>query len=204
MCVCVCALGSIGQLAGCGLQRWRWLRSSGGETAGVATIGSQVLSVTSTPPLPPASVPPFCLHSVRGRGGICYGERLTALMHISLNATLPAVTIRKEHMPGPGTTSEDLLRSQSHFFFCRLQYTLEVCIWSDCDGHFNRTEVWFCLADSNASQMDPITYLIVATSCLPFFLFFFSPQAAHCTLALQASWDNLISTAGPPFIFKHS
>lgn len=52
------------QLAGCGLQRRRWLGGSEGETAGVATIGSQVLSVTSTPPLPPTSVPPFCLHSV--------------------------------------------------------------------------------------------------------------------------------------------
>lgn len=117
-CVCarVCMLGSIGQLAGCGLQRWRWLGGSEGETAGVATIGSQVLSVTSTPPLPPTSLHPFCLHSVRGRCGICYGERLTALMHISLTATLPAVTIRKEHMPEPGTTSEELLRSHRHFF----------------------------------------------------------------------------------------
>lgn len=114
--MCVCVWGSVGQLAGCGLQRWRWLGGSGGETAGVATIGSQVLSVTSTPPLPPTSVPPFCLHSVRGRCGICYGERLTALMHISLTATLPAVTIRKERMPEPGTTSEELLHSQRHFF----------------------------------------------------------------------------------------
>lgn len=121
MCVSVyggeCVQGSIGQLAGCGLQRWLWLGGSGGETAGVATTGSQVLSVTSTPPLPAASVPPFCLHSVRGRGGICYGERLTALMHISLHATLPAVTIRKEHMPELGTTSEELLHSQSPPFF---------------------------------------------------------------------------------------
>lgn len=37
-------------------------------------------------------------------------------MHISLTATLPAVTIRKEHMPELGTTSEELLHSRSHFF----------------------------------------------------------------------------------------
>lgn len=122
--MCVCARGSVGQLAGCGLQRWRWMGGSGGETAGVATIGSQVLSVTSTPPLPPTSVPPFCLHSVRGRCGICYGERLTALMHISLTATLPAVTIRKEHMPEPGTTSEEPA-PQPETLFCHLQYDAE-------------------------------------------------------------------------------
>lgn len=167
MCVWECVQGSVGQLAGCGLQRWWWLGGSGGETAGVATIGSQVLSVTSTPPLPPTSVPHFCLHSVRGRGGICYGERLTALMHISLNATLPAVTIRKEHMPELGTTSEELLHSQIPLSF--LFWSPTVCIWSDCDSHLKRTEVWFCLPDSNASQMDPITCLIVATSCPPFF-----------------------------------
>lgn len=90
-------------------------------------------------------------------------------MHISLTATLPAVTIRK--VPEPGTTSEELLHSQRHFF-CHLQYMLEVCIWSDCDSHLNGTEVWLCLTDSNASQMDPITCLIVATSCLPSFFFF--------------------------------
>lgn len=38
-------------------------------------------------------------------------------MHISLNATLPAITIRKEHMPELGTTSDDLLHSQSSPFF---------------------------------------------------------------------------------------
>lgn len=108
--------------------------------------------------------------------GICYGERLTALMHISLTATLPAVTIRKEHMPELGTTSEELLHSRKPLF-CRLQFSLKVCIWSDCDSHLNGTEVWLCLTDSNAPQMDPITCLIVATSCLPFFF----SQAAQCT-----------------------
>lgn len=55
--------------------------------------------------------------------------------------------------------------------FCRLQYTWKVCIWSDCDSHLNGTEMRFCSADSKASQMDPITCLIVATSCPPFFFF---------------------------------
>lgn len=134
----------------------------------MATIGSQVLSVTSTPQLLflptslPPPLPPFC----HWRDGICYGEGLTALRHISLNATLPAVTIRKEHMPGPGTTTEELLYSSSFLSFCPLQYR-KVCIWCDCGSHLNRTEMWFCLADSNASQMDPITCLIVATSCPP-------------------------------------
>lgn len=119
LCMCVHTEVSKGQLAGCGLQRWLWLGGSGGETAGVAAISSQVLPLTSTPQLssPPTSLSPFCLHSVRGRDGICYGERLTALMHISLNATLPAVTIRKEHMLKLGTTSEELLHSQCSPFF---------------------------------------------------------------------------------------
>lgn len=65
-----------------------------------------------------------------------------------------------------------------------IQYMLKVCIWSDCDSHFNRTEVWFCLADSNASQMDPITCLIVATSCRPF-LFLFSGSTLHLSPASQ-------------------
>lgn len=119
--------------------------------------------------LPPTSALPLYLHPVRGRCGICYGERLTALVHI----TLPAVTIRKEHIPEPGTTSQQLLHSHRHFSrfssLCPLQYMLKVCIWSDSGGHLNRTEMWLCLTDSNASQMDPITCLIVATSCLPFF-----------------------------------
>lgn len=173
MCVCVCvfALSSTGQLAGCGLLRWRCLGGSGGETAGVATIGSQVLSVTSAPPstpsLLPTSVPPFCLYSVRERCGVCYWGRLTALMHISLTAALPAVTIRKEHMPELGTTSEEP-DSASRPFFVTYSTRLKVCGGSDRDSHLNGTEVWLCLTDSNASQMDPITCLIVATSCLPF------------------------------------
>lgn len=72
-------------------------------------------AVTSTPLLSPTSAP-HLPSAVRGRGGICYGEKLTALMHISLTATIPAVTIRKEHMPELGTTSEELLHSRSLFF----------------------------------------------------------------------------------------
>lgn len=34
-------------------------------------------------------------------------------MHISLSATLPAVTIRKQHMPELGTTSDELLHRRS-------------------------------------------------------------------------------------------
>lgn len=74
--------------------------------------------------------------------------------------------------------SSSTARSLSLFLF----WSPTVCIWSDCDSHLKRTEVWFCLPGSNASQMDPITCLIVATSCPPFFF----PQATHCTLALQA------------------
>lgn len=72
--VCLCVVGSIGQLAGCGLQRWQWSGGSGGETAGVATIGSQVLCVTSTPPLPRTSAPPSLLSP------FCQGERWHLLL----------------------------------------------------------------------------------------------------------------------------
>lgn len=120
--VCMCVSGSIGPIS----RMWstemavvgrQWRRNS---WCGHNWVTGSVCNLHTSPPLPllslPASVPPFCLHSVRGRGGICYGERLTALIHISLTATLPAVTIRKEHMPEPGTTSEELLHS--HCFFC--------------------------------------------------------------------------------------
>lgn len=150
---------------------------------------------TSAPP-PSPHLLSLCLHSVRRRDGVCYGEGLTALSHISLNATLPAVTIRTEHMPKLGTTSEALFCSRSSPCFRPLQYR-KVCIWCDCGSHLNRTEMWFCLADSNASQMDPITCLIVATSCPPI-----CPPLRLGTLALRARWDNLIDTAGPLFIFK--
>lgn len=83
-CVCVCVRGSIGQLAGCGPQRWRWLGGSGGETAGVATIGSQVLSVTSTPPLSsrlgPSLLSPFCQEE---RWHLLWGEADSSHAHQS-------------------------------------------------------------------------------------------------------------------------
>lgn len=64
LCMCVHTEVSKGQLAGCGLQRWLWLGGSGGETAGVAAIRSQVLPVTSTPQLSSPPLPPHFLLSV--------------------------------------------------------------------------------------------------------------------------------------------
>lgn len=170
-----------------------WRRWRGNSWCGHNWVTGSVCDLNTSSPSPLLS--PFC----QGERWHLLWERLTALMHISLTATLPAVTIRKEHMPELGTTSEGAA-PQSEPLFCRLQYTFKVCIWSDCDSRLNGTEVWLCLTDSNTPQMDPITWLIVATSCLPFFC----PQAAHCTGALQARWDNLISTAWPPFVFKDS
>ncbi|KAG7223321.1 hypothetical protein INR49_015677, partial [Caranx melampygus] len=92
------------------------------------------------------------------RGGICYGERLTALMHISLTATLPAITIRKEHMPELGTTSEELLHSRSHFFVAysstlhlspasQMRQSYQHCLASlYIQGLFTGGCCYFCLA----------------------------------------------------------
>lgn len=71
------------------------------------------------------------------------------------------------------------------FFICHLQNMLKMCIWSDCDNHLNGAEVWFCLADSNAPQIDPITCLIVATSCPPFFFLLLAGSTLHLSPASQ-------------------
>lgn len=190
MCVCF----GIGQLAGCGPQRCRWSGGSGGETAGVATIGSQVLSVTSTPPSPLQSLPSVSILS-GGEVAFVMG-RVWQLSGTSVSAPLSKPSpLEKSTCPRP---RHNFLQHPFSLLFTRLQYMPKVCIWSDCDSRLNGTEVWFCLTDSNASQMDPITCLIVATSCLFFFL------RQHSALALRAKWDNLISTAWPPFIFKDS
>lgn len=117
-------------------------------------------------------------------------------MHIALTATLPAVTIRKEHIPEPGNFRGAAPQPDTLFFvcYCHLQYIQKVCIESDCGTHLNGTEVWLCLTDSNASQMDPITCLIVATSCLPFFFFFFFGQ---CTSLQPCKPDETILSVLP-------